>query len=110
MFSLRSSSRLISRRTSPSFLSAAFCRSESTVARIIYTQTDEAPALATFSLLPIVRTFAAKAGIQVEKVDISLAARIIAQFPKYLTDEQKGADTLAELGVLCKLPEANIIK
>ena len=78
--------------------------------KIIYTETDEAPALATYSLLPIVKKFAKKAGIEVEKTDISLSARIIAQFPKYLTDEQRIPDTLAELGELCKRPEANIIK
>jgi isocitrate dehydrogenase len=85
-------------------------RTLSTVPKIIYTQTDEAPALATFSFLPIVRTFGAKVGIQVEKVDISLSARIIAQFPKYLTEDQKMGDTLVELGQLCKTAEANIIK
>eukprot|EP00596_Hydrurales_sp_CCMP1899_P005094 CAMPEP_0119048400 /NCGR_PEP_ID=MMETSP1177-20130426/58666_1 /TAXON_ID=2985 /ORGANISM="Ochromonas sp, Strain CCMP1899" /LENGTH=754 /DNA_ID=CAMNT_0007024213 /DNA_START=117 /DNA_END=2381 /DNA_ORIENTATION=+ len=89
---------------------ATLSRTLSTVPKIIYTQTDEAPALATFSFLPIVRTFGAKVGIQVEKVDISLSARIIAQFPKYLTEDQKMGDTLVELGQLCKTAEANIIK
>lgn len=78
--------------------------------RIIYTDTDEAPALATYSLLPIVKTLTAKAGIEVEKVDISLAGRIISAWPKYLTDDQRLNDGLAELGELCKKPEANIIK
>lgn len=78
--------------------------------KIIYTETDEAPALATYSLLPIVNKFANKAGIVVEKSDISLSARIISQFPKYLTDEQRIPDTLGELGELCKTPSANIIK
>lgn len=77
---------------------------------IIYTGTDEAPALATYALLPIVKSYAAKAGIDVIKKDISVASRIIAQFPKYLTDEQRENDNLAELGDICKTPEANIIK
>lgn len=81
-----------------------------TVSKIIYTVTDEAPALATYSLLPIVSTFAAKAGIEVEQVDISLAARILSQFPENLREDQRTVDTLAMLGELCKLPEANIIK
>ena len=78
--------------------------------KIIYTETDEAPALATYSLLPIVSTFAKKAGIDVVKSDISLSARIIAQFPKHLTAAQRMPDNLAELGEICKTPEANIIK
>lgn len=78
--------------------------------KIIYTETDEAPALATYSLLPIVQSFARKANIEVEKVDISLAARIIGQFPKYLTDEQRIPDNLQQLGEICKTPDANIIK
>jgi isocitrate dehydrogenase len=77
---------------------------------IIYTQTDEAPALATHSLLPIIRVFTAPAGISVETRDISLAARILAAFPESLTGEQKVADALAELGGLAQRPEANIIK
>lgn len=80
------------------------------VSKIIYTVTDEAPALATYSLLPIVSTFASKAGIEVEQVDISLSARIISQFPEGLREDQRMVDTLAMLGELCKLPEANIIK
>ncbi|HEY5188050.1 MAG TPA: NADP-dependent isocitrate dehydrogenase [Solirubrobacteraceae bacterium] len=77
---------------------------------IVYTQTDEAPALATHSLLPIIRAFAATAAIEVELRDISLAARILAQFPDRLGDEQQVADALAELGQLATTPEANIIK
>lgn len=78
--------------------------------KIIYTLTDEAPALATYSLLPIVNTFAAAADIEVETSDISLAGRIIANFPENLTDEQKIPDALAELGELTQDPNANIIK
>ncbi|MBL6705423.1 MAG: NADP-dependent isocitrate dehydrogenase [Planctomycetaceae bacterium] len=77
---------------------------------IIYTHTDEAPALATYSLLPIIRGFAKTAGIAVETRDISLAGRILASFPERLTDEQKQADALAELGEMVKKPDANIIK
>ena len=78
--------------------------------KIIYTITDEAPALATFSLLPIIQAFTKKAGIQVETRDISLAARVLSQFPDALSPEQKQSDDLSELGELAKLPEANIIK
>ena len=78
--------------------------------KIIYTHTDEAPALATQSLLPIIRAFAAAADIEIELRDISLAGRIIAQFPERLTDDQRIADALAELGELAKTPDANIIK
>lgn len=78
--------------------------------KIIYTLTDEAPALATRSLLPIVQAFAKPAGITVETRDISLAGRIIALFPDYLEDSQKLSDALAELGALAVKPEANIIK
>src|ERR687890_417475 len=77
---------------------------------VIYTYTDEAPALATHSLLPIIEAFAGRAGVEVELRDISLAGRILAQFPDRLTDEQRVADALAELGELAKTPEANIIK
>ena len=77
---------------------------------IIYTWTDEAPALATHSFLPVIRAFADKAGVTVETRDISLAGRIIAAFPERLTEEQRQADDLAELGRLAKTPEANIIK
>ncbi|MDF7824651.1 NADP-dependent isocitrate dehydrogenase [Pontiellaceae bacterium B12227] len=79
-------------------------------AKIIYTITDEAPALATRSLLPIIEAYTAAAGVSVETRDISLAGRILAVFPECLTDEQKVGDALAELGELAKTPEANIIK
>jgi len=78
--------------------------------KIIYTETDEAPALATYSFLPIVQAYTKAAGIAVETRDISLAGRIIANFPDNLTAEQKQGDALAELGELAKTPEANIIK
>ncbi|MEW6991976.1 NADP-dependent isocitrate dehydrogenase [Colwelliaceae bacterium 6441] len=78
--------------------------------KIIYTITDEAPALATYSLLPIIQAFTASSGIDVDTRDISLAGRIIANFPKYLTPEQQIGDALSELGELAKTPEANIIK
>ena len=81
-----------------------------TQSKIIYTLTDEAPWLATAAFLPIVRTFAAPAGIEVETSDISVAARILATFSDYLTDAQKVPDALAELGKLTLQPEANIIK
>ena len=77
---------------------------------IIYTKTDEAPALATYSLLPIIEAFSKTAGVNVETRDISLAGRILANFPKNLTDDQRIEDALAELGELAKTPEANIIK
>lgn len=77
---------------------------------IIYTITDEAPALATYSLLPIIKTFAKPAGIDVTTKDISLAGRIIATFADLLPEEQRQSDALAELGALAKTPEANIIK
>lgn len=77
---------------------------------IIYTKTDEAPALATYSLLPIVKAFVKVADVDIELRDISLAARIIASFPERLTEEQRIGDALAELGELAKTPEANIIK
>lgn len=80
------------------------------MAKIIYTHTDEAPMLATYSFLPIVEAFASTAGVQVETRDISLAGRIIAVFGDYLTEEQRIGDALAELGALAKKPEANIIK
>jgi isocitrate dehydrogenase len=81
-----------------------------THAKIFYTKTDEAPALATYSLLPIIKMFTASADIDVEISDISLASRILAHFPSYLTPEQQVRDTLAELGALTLKPEANIIK
>jgi isocitrate dehydrogenase len=80
------------------------------MATIIYTLTDEAPMLATYSFLPIVQAYARTAGVDVETRDISLAGRIISQFPERLTDEQRQGDALAELGALAKTPEANIIK
>ncbi|WP_316797913.1 NADP-dependent isocitrate dehydrogenase [Pedobacter frigidisoli] len=82
----------------------------SNTSKIIYTKTDEAPMLATYSLLPIVQAFTASAGIDVETRDISLAGRILANFPEYLKDDQKIGDALAELGALATTPEANIIK
>jgi isocitrate dehydrogenase len=78
--------------------------------RIIYTETDEAPALATHSLLPIIQAFTRSAGIDVETRDISLAGRILANFPEFLKKEQRIPDALAELGTLAGQPEANIIK
>ena len=78
--------------------------------KIIYTYTDEAPALATHSFLPIIEAFAGAAGVDVELRDISLAARILSQFPDELSDEQQVPDALAELGELVKTPDANIIK
>jgi isocitrate dehydrogenase len=78
--------------------------------KIIYTETDEAPALATYSFLPIVKTFSKAAGVEIETRDISLAARILSVFPEYLSDDQKVGNALAELGELAKAPEANIIK
>ena len=79
-------------------------------AKIIYTLTDEAPLLATCAFLPIIRTFAAPAGIEIVKSDISVSARILAEFSDYLTDEQKVPNTLAELGKMTLLPDTNIIK
>ncbi len=81
-----------------------------TTSKIIWTKIDEAPALATYSFLPIVNAFTQAAGVDVESRDISLAGRIIANFPDNLTDEQKIPDELARLGVLAKTPEANIVK
>jgi isocitrate dehydrogenase len=80
------------------------------MAKIIYTHTDEAPLLATYSFLPIVEKFTGVAGVEVETRDISLAARILCLFPEYLKEEQRTPDALAELGALAKTPEANIIK
>ena len=77
---------------------------------IIYTHTDEAPALATYSFLPVVQAYAGQAGVGVETRDISLAGRILAVFPEYLRDDQRIADALGELGELAKTPAANIIK
>ena len=80
------------------------------ISKIVYTKTDEAPALATYSFLPIVKAFTSKANVTIETKDISLAGRILAVFPDYLTEEQKVPNALAELGELAKKPEANIIK
>lgn len=77
---------------------------------IIYTITDEAPALATYSLLPIIQSFTASSGIEVETRDISLAGRILASFPEHLKEDQRIGDALSELGALAQTPEANIIK
>ncbi len=81
-----------------------------TTSKIIYTKTDEAPMLATYSLLPIIETFTKAAGIAIETRDISLAGRILSQFPEHLSDAQKQSDDLAELGELAKTAEANVIK
>ena len=78
--------------------------------KIIYTKTDEAPFLATHSLLPIIERFVAKAGIEIETKDISLAARVLSVFPEYLDENQRVSDALAELGEMVKTPQANIIK
>ena len=78
--------------------------------KIYYTLTDEAPRLATCSLLPIIRTFTAPAGIEIEESDISVAGRILAEFSDHLAPEQRVPDTLAELGRLTQQPDANIIK
>lgn len=82
----------------------------SKIPKIIYTKTDEAPALATYSFLPIVEAFTKPAGIEIQIKDISLASRILALFPESLTSDQRVSDALAELGELAKKPEANIIK
>ena len=81
-----------------------------TTHKIIWTETDEAPALATYSLLPIIQAFTKGTGVEVETRDISLAGRIIANFPEYLTESQRIPDYLAQLGELTQKPEANIIK
>ena len=78
--------------------------------KIIYTLTDEAPLLATCAFLPIIRTFTGPAGVEVEKADISVSARVLAEFPEYLSEEQRVPDTLAELGRLTLEPDTNIIK
>jgi isocitrate dehydrogenase len=79
-------------------------------AKIIYTITDEAPALATYSFLPIVKAFTASSGVEIDTKDISLATRVLANFPENLSEDQKVVDALAELGELAKTPDANIIK
>src|SRR5207342_3610493 len=80
------------------------------MAKIIYTLTDEAPMLATYSFLPVIEAFAGTAGVEVETRDISLSGRIIAAFDDLLPEEQRIGDALAELGELATTPEANIIK
>ena len=80
------------------------------IPKIIYTETDEAPRLATYSLLPIIKAFTDTAGVEVDMLDISLAGRIIAAFPEYLTEEQRIPDHLAALGLLTQRRDANIIK
>ena len=80
------------------------------MAKIMYTRTDEAPLLATYSFLPIVEAFCRPAGVEIELRDISLAGRILALFPEYLAEDQRVEDALASLGELAKTPEANIIK
>ena len=80
------------------------------IPKIIYTKTDEAPMLATHSLLPIVNAFIKQAGVDLETKDISLAARVLAIFPEYLSEDQRVEDALAELGKLVKNNQANIIK
>ena len=77
---------------------------------IIYTLTDEAPLLATSAFLPIIRTFTGPAGVNVETSDISVAGRILGEFPEFLTEEQRVPDNLAELGKLTQDPDTNIIK
>jgi len=89
---------------------AARSRQASTTQTIMWTHTDEAPALASYALLPLVSRFAKSAGIEVKNADISVAARILAQFPDRLSDAQRVPDTLAELGVLATTPQCNIIK
>jgi isocitrate dehydrogenase len=95
--------------TGQSFLASHQTMSDQTP-KILYTLTDEAPALATYSLLPIVQAFTKSAGVQVETRDISLSGRIIATFPEYLKPEQQINDDLAELGKIATTPEANIVK
>jgi len=82
----------------------------SNTSKIFYTKTDEAPALATYSFLPIVKAFVKSSNIEIETKDISLASRILAVFPDFLKPEQQVNDALSELGELAKKPEANIIK
>nr|MBP9601093.1 NADP-dependent isocitrate dehydrogenase [Lutibacter sp.] len=82
----------------------------SKTAQIIYTKTDEAPALATYSFLPIVEAFTKSSGIEIVSKDISLAGRILALFPEKLTKDQQVGDYLSELGELANTPDANIIK
>src|SRR5258706_15508431 len=86
------------------------CNMPTDPGKIVWTDIDEAPALATYSLLPIVRKFTGGAGIAIETADISLAGRILANFPESLTEAQRVPDWLTRLGELAKRPEANIIK
>ena len=102
--------RNISQRVGVQTLVQQHIRAMSSSEKIIYTMTDEAPALATSAFLPIISRFVAPYNIPVELSDISVAARIIAQFPERLSDDQKISDTLGELGVVCKTPQANVIK
>ena len=106
MLAFRSTQRLATRN----LFNSQLLRPLSARPTIVYTETDEAPMLATYALYPVVQKFAKKAGIDVVKSDISVAGRIISQFPESLTPEQRMSDTLSELGDLCKKPEANIIK
>jgi isocitrate dehydrogenase len=99
-----------SKTFSNSVIARALSSNAAGVDKIVYTQTDEAPALATYALLPIVNKFAGKVGIHIESSDISLAGRIIAHFPEVLHDNQRIPDNLALLGDLCKKKEANVIK
>eukprot|EP01041_Mallomonas_annulata_P004754 gene4754-9450_t len=115
MRSIVGASRILGRAamlktTSTTLSRGSLMRLMSTGPKIVYTETDEAPALATYALLPIVRRYTETAGISVETSDISLAGRIIAQFPDKIAENLRQRDELAELGELCKKPEANIIK
>ena len=108
---VRHAARQVSRRHARQCLASAMASSSfSTDAKIIYTYTDEAPALATHALLPIIRRFAAPANVKIALSDISVAARILAHFPDYLTEDQRVPDSLAELGELTQSPNCNIIK
>lgn len=100
--------RQLSQRARP--LAQNQIRAMSSSEKIIYTMTDEAPALATRAFLPVIARFVGPYGIPVELSDISVAARIISQFPERMTDEQRLGDTLGELGEVCKTPEGNVIK
>jgi isocitrate dehydrogenase len=107
---LRLSSVLAPRRSAVALALGRSIGSSMSTARIIYTETDEAPNLATYALLPVISRMTKPAGIKVEVSDISLSGRVLAQFPHLLTAEQRIPDNLAMLGELCKTPEANIIK
>jgi len=88
----------------------AYLRLFSTKTKILYTYTDEAPMYATHSLLPIIQSFTKRVGVEVEKVDLSFTARVLALFPERLTPQQRVVDSLAELGKVVKTPTANVIK